>query len=68
MLDPCCSVVNHARDHVNIWEYTEHFRMYTDLGSQGVTNVVEYVRYIHMWAVVMINVGLAQVHPKYCSF
>ena len=31
-------VVNHAREHVNIPEYTEYFRMYTDLGNQGVTN------------------------------
>ena len=32
------AVVNHARAHVNIPEYTEHFRMYTDLGNQGATN------------------------------
>ena len=32
------AVVNHAREHVNIPEYTEHFRTYTDLGNQGATN------------------------------
>ena len=39
-------------------EYTEYFRTYTDLGNQGATNTGENVRYIHMWAVVTINVGL----------
>ena len=28
----------HAREHVNILEYTEYFRVYTDLGNQDVTN------------------------------
>ena len=31
--------VDHACEHVNIPEYTEHFRAYTDLRNQGVTNV-----------------------------
>ena len=53
------TVVNHTREHVNILEYTEHFRTYTDLGNQGATNAGENVRYIHTWAVVTINVGLA---------
>ena len=34
-------VVNHAREQVNILEYTEHFRVYTDLGKQGATNAGE---------------------------
>ena len=28
------AVVNHAREHVNIPEYMEHFRAYIDLGNQ----------------------------------
>ena len=32
------AVVNHAREHVNILEYTEHFRVYMDLRNQGATN------------------------------
>ena len=32
------AVVNHAREHVNILEYTEYFRAYTDLGNQSATN------------------------------
>ena len=34
-------VVNHAGEQVNILEYTEHFRVYTDLGKQGATNAGE---------------------------
>ena len=30
--------VNHAREHVNIPEYTEYFRAYMDHGNQGATN------------------------------
>ena len=33
------AVVNHTREHVDIPEYTEHFRVYTDFGNQGATNV-----------------------------
>ena len=33
-------IVNHAREHVNIPKYMEHFRVYMDLGNQGVTNAV----------------------------
>ena len=32
------SVVNHAREHVNIPDYTEHFGAYADLGNQSATN------------------------------
>ena len=32
------AVVNHAREYVNIPEYTEHFGAFTDLGNQGATN------------------------------
>ena len=32
------AVVNHAREHVKIPEYTDHIRAYMDLGNQGVTN------------------------------
>ena len=32
------AVVDHVHEHVNIPEYTEHFRTYTDLGNQGATN------------------------------
>ena len=32
------AVVNHAREHVNIPEYVEYFRAYTNLGNQGATN------------------------------
>ena len=32
------AVVNQAHEHVNILEYMEHFRVYTDLRNQGVTN------------------------------
>ena len=61
----CCSVVNHAHEHVSIIpEYTEHFMVYTNLGNQGATNASENVRYIHMGAVVMINVKLAQACPN----
>ena len=42
------SIVNHAREHVNILKYTEHFRTYTDLENQGVTNAGENVRDIHI--------------------
>ena len=41
---PCCSikcmhaVVNGTCEHVNIPEYTEQFRAYTDLRNQGATN------------------------------
>ena len=66
---PCCSVVNHAREHVNIPEYTENFKAYTDLRNQGATNTGENViymihTYIHTRAAVTINVGLAQVRPN----
>ena len=37
-----CAVVNHAREHVNIPEYT-------DLGNQSATNVDENIRYIHTY-------------------
>ena len=66
-----------ARDHVDIPLKTEHFRAYTDLGNQGVTNV-GYVNDTdihvdrkdtiipHAGAVVrMINMGFAQAHPNY---
>ena len=33
------AVVNHAHEHVDILEYTEHFRAYTDLRNQGATSV-----------------------------
>ena len=33
-----CSVVNHAHEHVNIPEYTEYFKAYTNLENQGATN------------------------------
>ena len=29
---------NHAHEHINILEYTDHFRVYTNLRNQGVTN------------------------------
>ena len=45
--------------------YTEHFRAYKDLGNQGATNAGKNVRYIPTWAVVTINVGLAQARPNY---
>ena len=32
------AVVNHAHEHINIPEYTEHFRVYRDLGNQSATN------------------------------
>ena len=32
------AVVDHTREHVNIPEYTEHFRTYTDLRNQGAAN------------------------------
>ena len=32
------AVGNHAHEHVNILEYTEHFRAYMDLRNQGATN------------------------------
>ena len=32
------AVVNHAHEHINIPEYMEQFRVYTDLGNQGATN------------------------------
>ena len=38
---PCSrvhAVLNHAREHVNILKYTEHFRAYMDLRNQGTTN------------------------------
>ena len=63
----CCSVVNHAREHVNITDYTEHFRVYTDLGNQGATNV----RYIHTYIYTYAGCchdqcwAFAQVHPNY---
>ena len=38
-----CAVVNHAREHVNILEYTEYFRAYTDLGNQGTTNAGQMI-------------------------
>ena len=34
------AVVNHARAHVNLPEYTEHFRAYTDLWSHYVRHNV----------------------------
>ena len=40
------AVVNHGCEHVNIPEYMEHFKMYTDLGNQGATNAGENVIYI----------------------
>ena len=39
---PCiCTLtfVNHAREHINIPKYTEHFR--TDHGNQGATNAID---------------------------
>ena len=27
------AVVNHTHEHINILEYIEHFRVYTDLGN-----------------------------------
>ena len=38
LLTKSSAVVNHAREHVNTVEYTEYFRVYIDLGNQGVTN------------------------------
>ena len=32
--------VNHTREHINILEYMEYFRVYTDLGNQSATNAV----------------------------
>ena len=36
---PLSAVVNHAHEHVNIPKYTEYFRVYTDLGNEGTTNM-----------------------------
>ena len=52
-------VVNHAREHVNMPEYTEHFRAYTDLGNQA-----DILLFRVRWAVVMISVGLTQACPN----
>ena len=63
---PCCSHMN----HINIPEYTEHFRGCTDLRNKCTTkrrvNDTTYIQIIIpcMWAVIMINVGLAQPHPN----
>ena len=61
--------VNHAREHVNIPEYTEHLTAYTDLRNQirqtqGKWYIVRF-NYSVCGAVIMINVGLAQARPKY---
>ena len=32
------AIVDHAHEHVNISEYTDHFMAYMDLGNQGMTN------------------------------
>ena len=37
---------------------------YMDLGNQGATNAGKNIGYIHTWAIVTINVGLAQAHPN----
>ena len=65
-------VVNHAREHVSIPEYTEYFRTYTDLGNQSAKNAGKW--YIHTiilrtGAIVMINVGslrLTPINVDYC--
>ena len=50
-------------------EYTAFWGIHMDLGNQGATNTGENVRhiytYIHTWAVVTINVGLAQAPLNY---
>ena len=58
-----------AREHVNIPEYTEHFRAYTDLGNKGATKCGVNDTYSdtiipRAGAIVTINVGLAQVRPN----
>ena len=61
------AVVNHACEHVNILEYTEHVRVYTDLGTrvqQMRGKGYRYNQYSVYGAVVMINVGLTQTCPK----
>ena len=58
-------------EHDNILEYTEHFRAYTDLGNQlgcdkcGLNYIDIHIQSFPAQDVVMINVGLAQGHPKY---
>ena len=46
-----------------------NYSIYMDLWNHGATNVGENVRYIHIYihmrAVVTINVELAQAHPNY---
>ena len=46
-------------------EYTAFLGIHMDLGNQGATSTGENVTYIHTWAVVTINVELAQAHLNY---
>ena len=56
--------------HINIPEYTEYFRVYTELREQVCNKCGSMIIHTqlfpaHTWAVVMINVELAQAWPNF---